>query len=139
MSSKEFSASAETPTGASIGEGKRWFKDELLPMVGSGKEMLPGHGLHVRETERRNVMLNSPVPVERYPVLSIRLDAANPDHHLWNNNGTWYLCYTVLTSAITASRIRTSLKTHSLETARALRDQALSAIPSAESLKREAA
>ncbi len=63
-------------------------------------------------------MLNS-----QYPMLSIRAGNGSPNHHLWNNHGTWYLCYTVLTSPVTADRIRTSLKTHSLASARTLRDR----------------
>ena len=60
--------------------------------------------------------------VQPYPVLSIRTDNRNPNHHLWNNNGTWYLHYTVLTSPVTAERIRRSLKTADLEEARIKRD-----------------
>jgi hypothetical protein len=121
MSSKESSVSTEAPTGAYSVKGKRWFKDELLPMVGSGKEILPGHGLHVRDNRKRRKIMQ----VQPYPVLSARTHSNNPDHHLWNNNGTWYLCCTVLTSPITANRIRTSLKTHSLATARSRRDRIL--------------
>ena len=60
--------------------------------------------------------------VQPYPVLSIRTDRHNPNHHLWNNNGTWYLHYTVLTSPVTAERIRTSLRTRDLDQARRKRD-----------------
>ena len=27
--------------------------------------------------------------------LSIRIDPTNPEHHMWNNNGTWWCHYTV--------------------------------------------
>jgi hypothetical protein len=27
--------------------------------------------------------------------LAIRLNPGNPDHHIWNNNGTWWLDYGV--------------------------------------------
>lgn len=49
----------------------------------------------------------------------------NPNHHLWNNNGTWYIAYTALTSPVTAERIRTSLRTRDLDRARQKRDRLL--------------
>ena len=49
--------------------------------------------------------------VQPYPLLSIRTDKRNPNHHLWNNNGTWYIAYTALTSPVTTERIRRSLRT----------------------------
>ena len=58
-----------------------------------------------------------------YPVLSIRMDDNNPNHHLWLNNGTWFAAYTVLTSPMTAERIRTSLRTKDVLAARQRRDQ----------------
>tara|TARA_B100000809_G_scaffold231420_1_gene246557 strand:+ start:774 stop:1010 length:237 start_codon:yes stop_codon:yes gene_type:complete len=56
------------------------------------------------------------------PHLSIRTDGSNPNHHLWNNNGTWFTHYTLHTSAFTAERVRRSLGTKSLTAARSLRD-----------------
>ncbi len=63
--------------------------------------------------------------VQSYPVLSLslRTDNSNPNHHLWNNNGTWYAAYTVLTSPVTAERVRSSLKTKDVAVARQRRDQ----------------
>jgi len=55
--------------------------------------------------------------------LILRIDESNPNHHLWNNNGTWWLHYTIYPSAVTAERIRRSLKTKVLEEARFQRDQ----------------
>ncbi len=60
-----------------------------------------------------------------YPALSLRTNPSNPNHHLWNNNGTWYAAYTILTSSFTAERIRTSLKTKNLAEARKKRDELL--------------
>ncbi len=57
-----------------------------------------------------------------YPQLAVRVDPANADHHLWNNNGTWFVHYTVYPDALTAERIRLSLKTRSLNEARQKRD-----------------
>ena len=60
--------------------------------------------------------------VQPYPVLSLRTDHSNPNHHLWNNNGTWYIAYTALSSPVTTERVRTSLKTKDVVHARQKRD-----------------
>jgi len=57
--------------------------------------------------------------------LAIRLDPANPDHHLWNNNGTWFVHYTIHSTPFTKQRIRASLGTKNLAEARFRRDQLL--------------
>lgn len=62
---------------------------------------------------------------ESFPRPSVRVRAANPNHHLWNNNGTWYLHYTVHPTPFTKSRVRLSLGTKCLETARQKRDEIL--------------
>jgi hypothetical protein len=54
--------------------------------------------------------------------LSVRVNATNPDHHLWNNNGTWFIHYTVHPDQITKERVRRSLGTKSREEARRRRD-----------------
>jgi len=56
------------------------------------------------------------------PQLAIRPSIGNPDHHLWNNNGTWFIHYTVYPTPITAERIRLSLRTKDLGEARRKRD-----------------
>lgn len=56
---------------------------------------------------------------------SVRINAANPNHHLWNNNGIWYVHYTVHPTPLTKSRVRESLKTKCLEEARRRRDDIL--------------
>jgi hypothetical protein len=48
----------------------------------------------------------------------IRITADNPNHHLWNNHGTWFLHYTVHPTPFTKERIRRSLGTKDLATAR---------------------
>ena len=58
----------------------------------------------------------------RKPELGIRVDATNPNHHLWNNNGTWYVHYTLYPTPVTAERVRRSLHTHSVDVARRRRD-----------------
>ena len=53
---------------------------------------------------------------------SLRISEANPNHHLWNNNGTWFLHYTVHPTPFTKERIRRSLGTKDLKVARERRD-----------------
>lgn len=57
--------------------------------------------------------------------LSIRVAASNPNHHLWLNNGTWYVHYTIHLHDYTKRRIRVSLGTHDLNEARRERDRVL--------------
>jgi hypothetical protein len=52
----------------------------------------------------------------------IRITADNPNHHLWNNHGTWFLHYTVHPTPFTKERIRRSLGTKDLDIARSRRD-----------------
>ncbi|HKB57498.1 MAG TPA: hypothetical protein VKC51_07895 [Lacunisphaera sp.] len=53
---------------------------------------------------------------------SLRISEANQNHHLWNNNGTWFLHYTVYPTSFTKERIRRSLGTKDVKTARERRD-----------------
>jgi hypothetical protein len=55
-------------------------------------------------------------------LLGIRVRAENPNHHLWNNHGTWFLHYTVHPTPYTKERVRRSLGTKDLDIARARRD-----------------
>jgi len=57
--------------------------------------------------------------------LAIRLNPANADHHLWDNNGTWFVHYTIHPTPLTKQRIRASLQTKNLAEARLRRDQML--------------
>jgi hypothetical protein len=57
--------------------------------------------------------------------LSVRVNRKNPDHHLWNNHGTWWLHYTLHLADFTKRRVRKSLGTHCVDEARARRDEAL--------------
>jgi hypothetical protein len=49
----------------------------------------------------------------------------NSDHHLWNNNGTWFVHYTRYPTRSTKERVRLSLKTKCLAEARRRRDEIL--------------
>ena len=55
-------------------------------------------------------------------ILAIRTDEKNPNHHLWNNNGTWFVHYTVYPTPVTKERVRRSLKTKCVNEARRKRD-----------------
>lgn len=54
--------------------------------------------------------------------LAVRIDPRNPDHHLWNNHGTWWCHLTFHTAYHTKQRLRCSLRTHDRQTAREIRD-----------------
>ena len=56
---------------------------------------------------------------------------SNPDHHLWNNNGTYWCHYTVHEADYTKRRVRVSLRTKDGEEARARRDALLKSVPNA--------
>ena len=60
--------------------------------------------------------------------LAVRVDEENPNHHLWNNRGTWWCHFTLHKPDYTAERIRVSLKTRDLDLARSRRDELLAAI-----------
>lgn len=57
--------------------------------------------------------------------LSLRVNPENPDHHIWNNNGTWFVHYTVHRPDFTKERVRQSLETRDRQTARRKRDRLL--------------
>ena len=52
----------------------------------------------------------------------LRFNAVNPNHHLWHNNGTWFLHYTVYPTPTTKERVRRSLGTKDVNIARERRD-----------------
>ena len=60
--------------------------------------------------------------------IALRIDESNLNHHLWNNNGTWWIHYTVYPTPVTVERIRHSLKTKILEEARNRRDKILNSL-----------
>jgi hypothetical protein len=57
--------------------------------------------------------------------LSIRVNANNPNHHLWNNHGVWWIHYTVLIDGAWQQRVRHSLGTKDRAVARRKRDRIL--------------
>jgi len=61
------------------------------------------------------------------PQISRRQKNDGPNHHLWNNHGTWWLHVTFHLPDGTAKRHRTNLKTRSLAEARGKRDRLIAA------------
>ena len=57
--------------------------------------------------------------------LAVRVNPANLNHHLWNNNGTWFVHYTRHEPGFIKVRQRRSLSTKSLVQARQRRDNIL--------------
>ena len=60
------------------------------------------------------------------PTLSRRQKTAGPDHHLWNNHGSWWFHGTFHLPNGTAERQRVNLKTTILDDARLKRDSLIS-------------
>lgn len=60
--------------------------------------------------------------------LAARVDESNADHHLWNNNGTWWFHCTVHLPDYTSRRIRRSLGTKDVAIARRRRDDLLNGL-----------
>ena len=59
--------------------------------------------------------------------LSLRTHPRNPNHHLWWNNGTWWLHATVHRPDYTKQRLRLPLETKNVGLARSRRDAVLGA------------
>lgn len=55
-------------------------------------------------------------------LLHMRQTHNNPNHHLWNNNGRWWMYFTIAHPEGKSKRMRISLKTNDLEKARTRRD-----------------
>ncbi|MBE2181095.1 MAG: hypothetical protein IAE97_11555 [Chthoniobacterales bacterium] len=58
-----------------------------------------------------------------------RPNGGNPNHHIWNNNGTWWCHFTIHKPDHTKQRVRVSLRTKCRETARKRRDLVMKAVP----------
>jgi hypothetical protein len=52
---------------------------------------------------------------------AVRVNHQKPDHHLWDNHGTWWCHLTLHLPDFTKSRLRISLDTKDLEEAKVLR------------------
>lgn len=60
--------------------------------------------------------------------LATRRTDTNPNNHLMNNHGTWWIRFTLRSTEGTSKRPAYSLKTPDLETARRIRDRILAAL-----------
>lgn len=67
-----------------------------------------------------DAILSAPLALSRQ-----RGNNTNPNHHLWCNNGTWWMHFTHYPTPATKERVRVSLKTGSIEEARRMRDSIL--------------
>jgi hypothetical protein len=70
-------------------------------------------------------MQTASCPAKAAARLSVRIDTDNPRHHLWNNNGTWWIHYTLTTWNERIRRVRRSLRTKDLGEALEQRDALL--------------
>jgi hypothetical protein len=68
-------------------------------------------------------MINATEQTE--PRRSLRIAEDNPLHHLWNNNGTWWVHYTEHLPDFTKRRVRRSLGTRDQQEAVRRRDALL--------------
>ena len=64
-------------------------------------------------------MTTQPITISR------RQKTTGPNHHLWNNHGTWWLHATIHRPDFTSHRVRLNLKTSDITTARQKRDDVL--------------
>jgi hypothetical protein len=69
--------------------------------------------------------------------LSLRFPSDSANHHLWNNNGTWWCHFTLHSARGTKQRVRRSLRTHDLSLARKKRDLLLTRLQTATSTSQE--
>jgi hypothetical protein len=67
-------------------------------------------------------MYNTQNRLQSHEELAVRIDDTNRNHHIWNNNGTWWVHYTIYPTPVTAERRRRSLRTNDTATARVRRD-----------------
>ena len=65
----------------------------------------------------------APVAKSRGFYLKMRAVEKNPNHHIWNNNGTWYCDFTLVTDSGEKNRVRNPLYTDNVEDARRCRDK----------------
>lgn len=70
----------------------------------------------------------TPIAMPKQRFLCPRRPTRNPNHNLWNNNGTWWLHYTCYPTELTKERRRRSLQTRDLAVARCRRDSFLEQI-----------
>jgi hypothetical protein len=75
-----------------------------------------------------NSIASATAPRVSAPLYKICVRGENPDHHLWNNHGTWFVHYTVHPTSRTKERVRRSLQTKDIFEARERRDRFFEAL-----------
>lgn len=80
-----------------------------------------GRGPAQKCFQMRGSKTPAPTPVTS-EVLSLRTRTQSGDHHIWSNNGTFWLAFTVHCQDYTKTRIRQSLGTKDIAVARQRRD-----------------
>lgn len=76
-----------------------------------------------------NQPIDNPSNGSQQAAIAFRLTKApNSNHHIWNNNGTWWLHYTLHLTDYTKRRVRESLRTTDEAEARRLRDAKLASL-----------
>lgn len=73
-----------------------------------------------------------------FPRLATRRQAnsVGQNHHIYDNNGTWFIHYTVHPDPFTKQRVRTSLRTNCVHEARRRRDVILAQLSGGEVILR---
>lgn len=70
----------------------------------------------------------SPIPSAVPPTVALKIaklavrNRGGSNHHIWNNNGTWFVHFTIHTDGYQKRRVRRSLHTRVEEEARMKRD-----------------
>lgn len=77
----------------------------------------------VDSTPMQHIQHAARAALPRGSALSLRTNPRNPNHHLWWNNGTWWLNATVHRPDYTKARLRLPLATKDLLLARRRRDR----------------
>ena len=92
------------------------------------KKALSSHTSRAKRINRKEIRTMNNSALAQTEEIALRIDESNLNHHLWNNNGTWWIHYTIYPTSVTAERIRHSLKTRNLSEARDLRDKILKSL-----------
>jgi hypothetical protein len=85
-----------------------------------GRGAVPGVRNYIHPITRNR--MNPPIAPTQPIQLSLRTRAENPNHHLWNNHGTWWCHFTLHLANGTKCRVRRSLRTGCPTKARTRRD-----------------
>ena len=88
-----------------------------VPMSSARAFVFPGS--RCREPKHDITMKQDTIAISR------RQKADSPNHHLWNNHGTWWLHCTIHLPDFTKWRLRKNLRTSDVRVARQLRDRVL--------------